>query len=188
LTLVVRPGSLLDRRRSRPAPSEVTIRRIVLASEGRPIPQSVLREVVALAKPEHAEVKVVAIARIWGTSLGFPNPGLQPTRGEWDEQRLSVRKAIEALERSGLEASGHVIATRRAAKRILRAARAFDADAIVMGTDPHRRWIGDFMWSQEPHRIDRRSTIPVHLVPLSEQESRGREKTTRKRRGGRKGR
>ena len=88
---MVRPGSLLDRRRSRPAPSEVTIRRIVLASEGRPIPQSVLREVVALAKPEHAEVKVVAIARIWGTSLGFPNPGLQPTRGEWDEQRLSVR-------------------------------------------------------------------------------------------------
>ena len=58
----------------------MTIRRIVLALEGRPIPQSVLREVVALTKPEHAEVKVVAIARIWGTTLGFPNPGLNPTR------------------------------------------------------------------------------------------------------------
>jgi nucleotide-binding universal stress UspA family protein len=80
-----------------------------------------------------------------------------------------------------------VIGTRRAAKRILRAARAFDADAIVMGTDPHRRWVGDFMWSQEPHRIDRRSTIPVHLVPLSEQELRRQEKpTARGRRGGRK--
>ena len=182
MTLVVRPGSLLDRRRSRPAPSEVTIRRIVLASEGRPIPQSVLREVVALAKPEHAEVKVVAIARIWGTSLGFPNPGLQPTRGEWDEQRLSVRKTIEALERSGLEASGHVIATRRAAKRILREAHAFGADAIVMDADPHRRWAGDFMWSQEPHRVDRRSTIPVHLVQLSEQELRRGPQTSKRRR------
>lgn len=182
MTLVVRPGSLLDRRRSRAAPSEVTIRRIVLASEGRPIPQSVLREVVALAKPEHAEVKVVAIARIWGTSLGFPNPGLQPTRGEWDEQRLSVRKTIEALERSGLEASGHVIATRRAAKRILREAHAFGADAIVMGADPHRRWAGDFMWSQEPHRVDRRSTIPVHLVQLSEQELRRGPQTSKRRR------
>jgi len=182
LTLVVRPGSLRDRRRSRPAPSEVTIRRIVLASEGRPIPQSVLREVVALAKPEHAEVKVIAIARIWGTSLGFPNPGLQPTRGEWDEQRLSVRKAIEALERSGLEASGHVIATRRAAKRILREARAFGADAIVMGADPHRGWAGDLMWSQEPHRVDRRSTIPVHLVPLPARDPRRGEKQAGKRR------
>jgi nucleotide-binding universal stress UspA family protein len=176
LTLVVRPGSLRDRRRSRPAPSDVTIRRIVLASEGRPIPKSVIQEVIALARPEHAEVKVVAIARIWGTSLGFPNPGLQPTRGEWDEQRLSVRKAIEALERAGLDASGHVIATRRAAKRILREARAFDADAIVMGTDPHRRWIGDFMWSQEPHRVDRRSSIPVHLVAPTEQELRRKRK------------
>ncbi len=184
---MMRPGSLLDRRRSRPDPSQVTVRRIVLASEGRPIPSSVIQQVVKLAKPEGAEVRVVTIARIWGTSLGFPNPGLQPTRGEWDEQRLIVRKAIEALERAGLEASGHVIGTRRAAKRILRAARAFDADAIVMGTDPHRRWVGDFMWSQEPHRIDRRSTIPVHLVPLSEQELRRQEKpTARGRRGGRK--
>ena len=177
---MMRPGSLRDRRRSRPDPSQVTVRRIVLATEGRPIPQSVIQQVVRLAKPERAEVKVVAIARIWGTSLGFPNPGLQPTRGEWDEQRLSVRKAIESLERAGLEASGHVIATRRAAKRILREARAFDADAIVMGTDPHRGWMGDFMWSQEPHRVDRRSTIPVHLVTVAEQKQ--RRKGRRKRR------
>ena len=115
MTLVMRPGSLLDRRRSRPDPSQVTVRRIVLASEGRPIPSSVIQQVVKLAKPEGAEVRVVTIARIWGTSLGFPNPGLQPTRGEWDEQRLIVRKAIEALEGAGLEASGHVIGTRRAA-------------------------------------------------------------------------
>jgi nucleotide-binding universal stress UspA family protein len=181
----MRPGSLLDRRRSRPAPSEVTVRRIVLASEGRPIPTSVIQQVVKLAAKEHAEVKVVVIARIWGTSLGFPNPGLQPTRQEWDEQRLSVRKAIEALERAGLEASGTVISTRRAAKRILREAERFDADAIVMGTDAHHKWIGDFMWSQEPHRVDRRSRIPVHLVPLPE-DLRRQTTATRKRRKGRK--
>ena len=46
--------------------------------------------------------------------------------------------------------------------------RAFGADAIVMGTDRDRGMVGDFMWSQEPHRVARRSRIPVHLVPVPE--------------------
>ena len=50
----------------------------------------------------------ISIARVWGTSLGFPNPGLNPTRREWDAQRLLVREAVEALEKAGFEASGHV--------------------------------------------------------------------------------
>jgi len=52
----------------------------------------------------------------------------------------------------------------------------------VMGADPHRGWTGDFMWSQEPHRVDRRSTIPVHLVALAAREPRRGEKTSGKRR------
>jgi len=64
-----------------------------------------------------------------------------------------------------------VIGTRRAAKRILAEAARFGADAIVMGADPKRVLVGDFLWSQEPYRVARRARVPVYLVPL---EPRGR--------------
>jgi hypothetical protein len=37
-----------------------------------------------------------------------------PTRGEWDAQRTVVGNAIESLERKGVKAQGHVLATRKA--------------------------------------------------------------------------
>jgi nucleotide-binding universal stress UspA family protein len=155
-------------RRASPPPDPATLRieRLVVASEGRKIAWAVLQKAFELARPAGAEVHVVSIARIWGTSLGFPNPGLNPTRHEWDEQRLLVREAREALEKAGFEATGHVIGTRRATKRILGEARRFGADAIVMGADPKRAIVGDFLWSQEAYRVARRSSVPVYLVPL----------------------
>ena len=49
-----------------------------------------------IAKRSGAPVHVFTIARIWGTSFGFPNPGLNPTKREWDQQRHNVEKAIGA--------------------------------------------------------------------------------------------
>ena len=77
-----------------------------------------------------------------------------------------MREARAALEKAGFDASGHIIGTRRAARRILAEATRFRADAIVMGADRNRGLIGDFMWSQEPHRVARRARVPVYLVPL----------------------
>jgi nucleotide-binding universal stress UspA family protein len=102
---------------------------------------------------------------VWGTSLGFPNPGLQPTHKEWDEQRLNARRAVEALEKAGFEARALVLATRRPRKRLLQEARLRGIDAIVMGSDDDRGLLGDFLWSQEPQRVARRARIPVYLVP-----------------------
>jgi nucleotide-binding universal stress UspA family protein len=155
-------------RRASPPPDPATlhVERLVVASEGRPIAWTVLQEAFELARPAKAHVLVIAIARVWGTSLGFPNPGLNPSRHEWDAQRQIVREAREALEKAGFDARGHVIGTRRAAKRIVDEARRFGADAIVMGADPYRGPIGDFIWSQEPYRVERRARIPVYLVPL----------------------
>ena len=155
-------------RRASPPPDPATLRieRLVVASEGRKIPWVVLQKAFELARPAGAAVLVVSIARVWGTSLGFPNPGLNPSKPEWDAQRLLVREAREALEKAGFEATGHVIGTRRAAKRILGEAQRFGADAIVMGADPKRAVVGDFLWSQEPYRVARRARVPVYLVPL----------------------
>jgi nucleotide-binding universal stress UspA family protein len=173
-----RAGTLLLRREPPPDPSTLEIHKILLATEGRRIPHKVMQEVYELARPHNAEVVVIAIARIWGTSFGFPNPGLQPTKPEWDEQRLIVRQAIENLEKAGFEASGAVYSTRRAARRILKVARSFGADVIVMGADEHRKLIGDFMWSQEPHRVARRARVPVVLVDVPLQADTGRKRKT----------
>jgi len=66
---------------------------------------------------------------------------------------------------SRLEADGHVFGTRKATKRIVGEAERLGCSAIVMAAEPERnRFVGDFMWSQEPYRVRRRSGIPVHLV------------------------
>ena len=118
-----------------------------------------------LARPHDAEIFVMSIARVWGTSLGFPNPGLQPNKHEWDIQRRQVREAVASFEKAGFTASGLVLATRRAAKRIVKEAELRGIDAIVMGADADRGLLGDFAWTHEPYRVARRSSeVPVYLV------------------------
>ncbi len=162
-----------------PDPSTLTIQRLMVASEGREIAYPVLVRAMELARPGKARVFVMTIARVWGTSLGFPNPGLQPTKSEWDEQRLIARRAVESFEKAGFEATALVLATRRPRKRYLQEAKARNMDAIVMGCDPSRGMLGDFAWSQEPQRVARRAPIPVYLVPLERSESRQRRSRNR---------
>jgi nucleotide-binding universal stress UspA family protein len=151
-----------------PAPGTYPVERVVVASEGRDIAWPVLQQAFELARPSGASVLVVVIARVWGTSLGFPNPGLNPSKQEWDERRLTARRAVEAIEKAGFEASARVVGTRRAGKRILGEARTFNADAIVMGCDADKGLLGDFAWSHEPYRVRRRAKVPVYLVPVGE--------------------
>ena len=147
-------------------PSEGPFERILLASEGRPIPDAAIDRVVELAKRDGASARVFSIARVHGVSFGMSNPGLLPTKKEWDEQRQIVNRAVKRLERKGIEADGHVVGTRKTTKRILQEASFAGCDAIVMGADPDRnRLQGDFMWSQEPQRVRRKAKkIPVFLV------------------------
>jgi nucleotide-binding universal stress UspA family protein len=139
--------------------------RILLASEGRPIPDAAIARVVQLASRSGADVRVFSIARVHGVSFGFPNPGLLPTKPEWNEQRSIVQKAIKQLRRKGIEADGHVVGTRNAAKRIVQEAKLTGCEAIVMAADADRnRIVGNTLWTQEPQRVRRRSHIPVYLV------------------------
>jgi len=144
-----------------PDPAAVGVRRVLLASEGRAIPKRAVDYAARFGAPVH----VFSIARVWGTSLGLPNPGLLPTRREWDEQRKLVTTAVKALRKRGIEADGHVLGTRKATKRIGGEAERLGCDAIVMAADPLRgRLLADFLWSQEPYRVRRRAKIPVYLV------------------------
>jgi len=110
-------------------------------------------------------VHVFSVVRVWGTSLGLPNPGLLPTKREWDAQREIVTATVKALKRRGVEATGNVLATRKATKRIVQEAERRGCTAIVMAADPPRnRIVADLSWSQEPYRVRRRAQVPVHLV------------------------
>jgi nucleotide-binding universal stress UspA family protein len=157
-----------------PPPASRPARRVMIASEGRPIGRAVVQRAASLAREADAEVFVMSIARVWGSSLGFPNPWLNPTKREWDEQKAIVSDAVAALEKSGLHAYGVVLATRRPGKRILKEARLREVDAIVMGCDPPRnRVFGDFSWWQEPQRVARRARgVPVHLIEVDAEKGR----------------
>ena len=143
----------------------VAVDRVLLASEGRPIPPAAVELAATLAKQGGGKVHVFSVARVWGSGLGLPNPGLLPSKGEWDVQRAVVRQAVEGLKRKGVDASGQVLATRKATKRILREAERLECGAIVMAADPPRnRVVSDLMWSQEPYRVQRKAEIPVYLA------------------------
>ena len=139
--------------------------RILLASEGRQFSDAAVARVLELARKWDASVYVLSIARVHGVAFGLPNPGLLPTKREWDEQRDMVGKVVKRLQRKGIEADGRVIGTRNATKKIVEEAKISSCDAIVMTADADRgRVIGDFSWSQEPQRVRRKARIPVFLV------------------------
>jgi nucleotide-binding universal stress UspA family protein len=150
---------------AQPDPDALAVRAVLLASEDRAIPRAAVDLAARMATRSGAPVHVFSIARIWGTSFGFPNPGLFPSKREWDQQRRNVEKTVARLERKGVKADGRVIGTRAGAKRIVREAARLGCDAIVMGADPPRSpLIRNFVWSQEPYRVRRRADVPVFLV------------------------
>ncbi|HZO50822.1 MAG TPA: universal stress protein [Gaiellaceae bacterium] len=140
---------------------------VLLATEGRPIPAEAI-SAAAAAAGRGGRVHVFSIVRVWGTSLGLPNPGLLPSKREWDEQRENVGAAVKALERLGVAADGRAVATRRATRRIVGEAERLGCASIVMAADPPRnRLLADLMWSQEAYRVRRRARVPVQLVERS---------------------
>ena len=152
-----------------PDPDTLHVRAVLLASEGRAFDRGAIDLAARIAKRSGAPVHVFSITRIWGTTFGFPNPGLMPSKREWDEQRQRAAKAVARLERKGITADAQVIGTRAGAKRIVREAQRRGCDAIVMGADPRRHpAVANFMWSQEPYRVRRRAAIPVFLVVESQ--------------------
>ncbi|HWF56467.1 MAG TPA: universal stress protein [Solirubrobacteraceae bacterium] len=138
---------------------------VLLASEGRAFTAETIGRAADLARAGDGSVLVLSIARVHGVSFGLPNPGLMPTKAEWDAQRDIVNHAVTKLRRRGLRAEGQVLGTRKPSQRICALADELGAGVIVMGADPSRGWlIGGMIWSQEPHAVARRAKVPVHLA------------------------
>jgi hypothetical protein len=111
---------------------------VLIASNGLPIPPAVIRQALVIAKGE--PVAIVSIARIYGSQLGLPNPGLLPTRKEMAEQRAIVEKAVAAIEKGGSEAWGQVAASRKPVKTIAQAAQARRVRHVMVVRAEQVRW------------------------------------------------
>jgi nucleotide-binding universal stress UspA family protein len=148
-----------------PDPGTFAPASVLLASEGRRIPPTAVEFAVRLARKANAPVHVFMIARVWGSAFGVPHPGLMPSKREWQTQRDAVAEAVDRLERRGVEATGQVVSSRNAGKRILAEAEHRRPEAIVMAAPLPRHWlIADFIWEQEPYRVRRLAESPVYLV------------------------
>ena len=151
--------------RDRDLPQDAAFVRILLASEGRPIPTATIDRVIELRIVENQRSRVFDRPGARGF-LRDAQPGAAAHQGEWKAQHEIVAKAVKRLRRKGIEADGQVLGTRKSTKRILDEAAKEGCDAIVMSADSDRnRIVGDMLWTQEPQRVRRRSKLPVFLVP-----------------------
>jgi alkylated DNA nucleotide flippase Atl1 len=111
---------------------------VLIASNGLPIPPAVIRQALVIARGE--PVAVVTIARIYGSQLGLPNPGLMPTKKEIAEQQAIVKKAVAAIEKGGSEAWGQVAASRKPSKTMAQAAEARSVRHVMVVRAEQVRW------------------------------------------------
>jgi nucleotide-binding universal stress UspA family protein len=125
----------------------------------------VISRAIELATPEHAKITVLGIARVYGTSLGLPNPGLQPNRIEWQILKDGVEEAATELRSHGFDVRVGISRSRNAPKMIARWAKARNFHAIVVADPERPRW-RRFFEGDVTHEIGRRCGIPVHAVPI----------------------
>lgn len=165
MTVGKRRRSGREAAKSAPRPVPDPPRRILLVSfAASPITAEVIRQTVALATPEHAKITVLGIARVFGTALGLPHPGLKPTPLEWEAQRKITQDAADELRLRGFDVLIAMAKGRNAPKLIGRWVRAKRFHAVVI-PDPERpgwrRWIEGAPTTE----IGRYTKVPVHAVP-----------------------
>lgn len=159
--------------------------RILLAGDGRPFRDDVLRETARIAADRGAEVCVLQLMTIWGTGLGLPHPGLMPNRREKEAALGTVRDAVAALERRRVPLGHHrITATRTPAKAILRESRRIGAELIVMGQRAPRGRLHGLLWRDDARQVARRAAIEVRLItpPVTDEAPGGRAERSGRRR------
>jgi hypothetical protein len=164
-------GGLRFRRRKAQYDKQPTESAAVLLASGgvnSPDGQAFSREAMTAAARLSCSqpVAIVAVARIYGSAWGLPNPGLMPTRKELDTLLRQVSRASAILGRSGSECFGQVAIARRAEKAIARAALAREVGHVVIDVPARPRWRR--VVEGDPVRVIQRKVGPgviVHPVP-----------------------
>lgn len=142
-------------------------RRILVPVDGSPTSNRGLKEALALAKDQKALVRLVHVVDA-SMAIGFAESGLdlQPML---DGLRANGSRLLErmrkAAAKAGVRAESQLYESMAgpAATTILRDARKWRADLIVMGTHG-RRGIRRMVLGSDAEHVLREATVPVLLV------------------------
>ncbi len=136
VTVARRPRRGFGRKKFDPQPTQHSA--VLIATTGESIPAAVIRRAVELSAGD--PVAVVTLARIYGSALGLPNPGLMPSKRELADHKMLVDNTVRRLERKGVEAWGQIAATRKPVKTIVAVARARGVSNVILVTPEQPRW------------------------------------------------
>jgi len=106
---------------------------VLLASPGKPFSDAAVTAAVEAAGGE--PIRVMSIAKIYGTALGLQHPGLLPSKREIAAQEELITAAVKRIESAGGVAKGALVATRDPAKAFYRAAIRYSVSHVVL--DPN---------------------------------------------------
>jgi hypothetical protein len=138
--------------------------RILVATPALALGDEVFARVRELAAPD-ATVLVLAVAKVFGTSLGIPHPGLQPTKREWEDLRAIADGAAARFRAEGFETKVALSRSRNAPKMIARWAEARRIHAIIV-PDPERPRVRRMIEGDVAKEIGRKTVAPVHAVSV----------------------
>jgi hypothetical protein len=103
---------------------------VLLASPGLPFSAEAVAAAVDAAGG--GPIRVLSVAKIYGTSLGMQHPGLLPSKREIKAQEDIVADAIGKIHKSGGKARGEIVATRNPAKTFTKAACLYSVHDVVL--------------------------------------------------------
>jgi nucleotide-binding universal stress UspA family protein len=142
-------------------------RRILVALDGSPTSQRALREAIRVAAAAKAQLRLLHVLDAFLLTLrmqssGAPGRAYAAMRAAAHDR---IARADAAARAAGLKASGRVVEnfSQRVSDLILREAKAWRADLLVLGTHG-RRGLSRLVLGSDAEQVVRRSSVPVLLV------------------------
>jgi len=142
-------------------------RRILVALDGSPVSQRALREAKRLAAAGKAQLRLLHVLDAFALTLRMQSSGT-PDRAyalERAAAQARVDRANAAAKAAGLKASGRVVEnfSQRIADLILREAKDWRADLLVLGTHG-RRGLSRLVLGSDAEQVVRQASVPVLMV------------------------
>jgi nucleotide-binding universal stress UspA family protein len=145
-------------------------RKILVAVDGSAASAKGLREAIRLAKAEGARLSILhvvheypAFAALDGMMAGAPGVDLVPALREGGKRVLAKAQAVAAKQNVKAKAILREMLSGPAAYPIVREARKFGADLIVLGTHG-RRGVRRLVLGSDAEQVVRTAPVPVLLV------------------------
>jgi nucleotide-binding universal stress UspA family protein len=140
------------------------MQRILIATDGSDRAQAAVEEGVALARSVGAAVSFVTVRHTAGDLFGDPLYQERLT-GQLRRAREAIGRAEAVAERMEVESEAEILEG-DPVECIVRAARARNADLLVVGSRGHGAVTSALIGSVS-HGLVTRSTVPVLVVPAS---------------------